>query len=444
LANKELLENDSFCVLPWMHLYKHQDNNVKLCCVDKGGSIGSLETQTVDEIRNSEIAINLRQQFLDGEKPDRCSECWTQEDRGYTSYRQNFNEDFYRDYDNDSLTFKADEPLPIYYLDYRPSNLCNLACKICSPEYSIKLIEPHLELGTINKEQAKKMSGYSKNRVSIDTVMDNIDDVDYFYFAGGEPLITDDHWDILQNLVDKKQFDIRIKYNTNLTRLSYKDKHVKNYWNKFRLVVIAASLDGYGTGFEHIRTGGKWDDIVSNLDTLKEMMTIRKNLLFKRYGHQKKNYGIELNIDSTVGWLNLKSVFKLHKFLVKEKYVILDDENFTKLVTKPLIYPYGSSLSNTPPELKDELLESIDDYKVWLNKEYRYGNHVWINDITALENTIKDSKYNEDHLVNWIKWHQVLDKKYKLNTAEAFKFKNEEWNFKFSRLYNKKFNTDLL
>ena len=114
MANKELLENDSFCVLPWMHLYKHQDNNVKLCCVDKGDSIGSLETQTVDEIRNSEIAINLRQQFLDGEKPDRCSECWTQEDRGYTSYRQNFNEDFYRDYDNDSLTFKADEPLPIY------------------------------------------------------------------------------------------------------------------------------------------------------------------------------------------------------------------------------------------------------------------------------------------------------------------------------------------
>ena len=74
VKSKELLQNDNFCILPWMHLYKHQDNTVRLCCVDKGEPIGNLETETVDEIRNGEAAVSLRQQFLDGEKPERCSE----------------------------------------------------------------------------------------------------------------------------------------------------------------------------------------------------------------------------------------------------------------------------------------------------------------------------------------------------------------------------------
>ena len=436
VKSKELLQNDNFCILPWMHLYKHQDNTVRLCCVDKGEPIGNLETETVDEIRNGEAAVSLRQQFLDGEKPERCSECWTQEKRGYGSYRQNFNGDFLRDKWSEDLEFRADKTLPLYYLDYRPSNLCNLACKICSPEYSTKLIDPHLELGTINKADAARMSKYSKNRVSFETVLNNIQDVDFLYFAGGEPLITDDHWDILDVLVEREHFDLHIKYNTNLTRFEYKGKHVKDYWKKFKRVHVAASLDGCGEGLEHMRTGAKWDDIVKNLNTLKRLVQQKKIEVKEQWGYPKKNYGIQLNIDSTVGWLNLESVFKLHRYLVAEGHVILDDENWTKLVAKPLIFPYGSSLSNTPPELKEELLESIENHKDWLKRVYPFKEN-WLPEMQALENTVKSSRYNEDNLLDWIRWHVVLDKRYNLNTPKAFQFKNKDWNKKFYELYNR-------
>ena len=436
VKSKELLKNDSFCILPWLHVYKHQDNTVRLCCVDKCEPIGDLENDTIEEIRNGEKATSLRQEFLNGEKPDRCRECWTQESRGYSSYRQDFNGDFLRDKWTKDLEFKADEPLPLYYLDYRPSNLCNLACKICSPEYSTKLIDPHLELGTINKDQAARMSKYSKNRVSFETVLNNLDDVDFFYFAGGEPLITDDHWGLMDQLVKREQFDVKIKYNTNLTRLSYKDYHVRDYWKKFKKVNIAASLDGYGTGFEHMRTGGKWKDIVDNLNTLRQIINEGKEEILKTWGYQKKNYGIELNIDSTVGWLNLKSVFKLHRWLVAEGYVVLDDENWTRLVAKPLIFPYGSSLSSTPPELVPELLQAIEDQKTWYREVYKYGEN-WLPALEALETTIKGSSYSEDNLLSWIRWHVVLDKKYKLFTPDAFKFDNTKWNDKFYELYNR-------
>ena len=131
--------SESFCILPWVHLYKNMDDGVKLCCVDKGTSLGSLKEDSVESIRGNDKFVELRKKFLTGEKPDRCKECWSHERNGYESYRQssNFN---YRDIIDNTPEFFSDKPLELKYLDYRPSNLCNLACKICSPRFSTKLI----------------------------------------------------------------------------------------------------------------------------------------------------------------------------------------------------------------------------------------------------------------------------------------------------------------
>ena len=409
------------------------DNSVKLCCVDKGGPIGNLSENSIEEIRNSEEFNNLRKSFLNGEKLDRCKECWNHEKHGYHSYRQSNNQDYI-----DQLPEEIfhDEPLELTYLDYRPSNLCNLACKICSPRFSSKLIDPWLQVGQLSSEEGLKLTKLNSNRIDVNTVKDKFSNIEFIYFAGGEPLIADDHWDLLEFFSKKDPENIRIKYNTNLTKLDFKGKSIEQYWSKFQQVLIGASLDGYGVEFEHLRTGAKWKDIVENLERLKAFIETVKKQAYDKWGYPKRGKGLELYCDSTVGWLNLKSVFKLHKFMYENNYVILDNVNYTKLLAKPLNFPYGASLACTPPELKDELLDSLSSYKEWVISICPHDSTSWISDLDSLTSIIENSEYREKELRDWLRISKHLDSKYKLNTPKAFQFNNESWNRKFTQMYN--------
>lgn len=433
METENLKNSDSFCVLPWMHLYKNMDNSVKLCCVDKGKPIGSLSNNTIDEVRNSDEFNEIRKSFLNGEKLDRCTECWSWEKSGYDSYRQSNNKDYI-----DLLPEEIfhDQPLDITYLDYRPSNLCNLACKICSPRFSSKLIDPWLQVGDITKEESLDLAKFNVNRIDVETVKKDFSHIKNIYFAGGEPLIADDHWNLLEHFSKNNPKDITIKYNTNLTKLEFKGKKVEDYWGKFNKVQIGASLDGIGREFEHLRTGASWDTVVTNLERLKNLSIKVQNDLNEEWGYPKKNMGIEIYCDATVGWLNLKSVFKLHKFLYEKEYVLLDDPYYTKLLAKPLNFPSGASLTSTPPELREELIASVEDHKDWVKSVYTFDSTSWMKDLDSLINYIQQKNYKEKELLKWLKISKHLDDKYKLNTPQTFKFESNPWNTKFQELYN--------
>lgn len=426
--------SESFCILPWLHLYKNMDDGVKLCCTDRGANIGSLKTDSIQDIRNSKEFNKLRESFLNGEKLSRCGECWQHENNGYRSYRQSMNF-AYKDIIEETDNFLPDKPLDIRYVDYRPSNICNLACKICSPRFSSKLIDPWLEAGQISNEEASELTKLNNERVSIEVINSELKKVDNVYFAGGEPMIADDHWTLLEKLISKNSQEIALKYNTNLTHLSFKGKSVEEYWPKFKKVLVGASLDGIGTEFNHVRTGGKWETIVKNLNRVKDLTEKVKADILKKHNYPRKNMGIELLCESTVGWLNLKSVFKLHKFLVENEYVTLDDPFMPKIEAKPLNFPYGASLDNTPALIKEELLEEIEGYKQWLSSVHPYVTDARLSDIDSLSVMVQSSVYDEAKMVEWLKLNKVIDTKYRLNTPETFKFKNEDWNRKFKQLY---------
>ena len=77
---------------------------------------------------------------------------------------------------------------------------------------------------------------------------DQIKHVERIYFAGGEPMMMDDHWYILELLKKHKRFDVRIMYNTNMARLDWKGKNVIDYWKLWEpgKIEIWPSLDEYG------------------------------------------------------------------------------------------------------------------------------------------------------------------------------------------------------
>jgi molybdenum cofactor biosynthesis enzyme MoaA len=92
--------------------------------------------------------------------------------------------------------------------------------------------------------------------------------VEEVYFAGGEPLIMEEHYFILDELIARGRTDVRIRYNTNLTKLKYKNWNVMDYWRKFSDVNIFASIDAMDNLAEYIRSGTNWQTLANNIKTV--------------------------------------------------------------------------------------------------------------------------------------------------------------------------------
>ena len=96
-----------------------------------------------------------------------------------------------------------------------------------------------------------------------------LEHIEQIYWAGGEPIIMDEHWAIMNKLVDMGKTDIRIFYNTNFTKLNYKKFDVLDLWKNFDNISIGASLDAEGARGEYQRKGTNWEDIVNNIKRLR-------------------------------------------------------------------------------------------------------------------------------------------------------------------------------
>jgi hypothetical protein len=88
--------------------------------------------------------------------------------------------------------------------------------------------------------------------------------LDQIYFAGGEPLIMEEHYMLLEKLIELGKTDINLQYNTNFSEMSYKGKSVVELWKHFSNVSVGASLDASHHRGELMRRGQQWDQVVEN------------------------------------------------------------------------------------------------------------------------------------------------------------------------------------
>ena len=100
------------------------------------------------------------------------------------------------------------------------------------------------------------------------------------YFAGGEPLISKDHFIALDYLINNcDTLSINLRYSSNLSTLKYKDADFITMWKKFKSVFVLPSADGIGSRYENIRVGLNWTTFETNLKKLIEN-NIKTRILF--------------------------------------------------------------------------------------------------------------------------------------------------------------------
>jgi radical SAM protein with 4Fe4S-binding SPASM domain len=334
---------DTFCVLPWMHLYIGTDGNVLPCChADHQHPMGNIEEQSVDSILKSSKFNQLRKNMLSGARSKECSRCYAQEDVGLQSNRLGYNRQWknitQNNINEDGSIGKFD---PIY-LDIRLNNICNLKCRMCSGYFSSAIAQDEVVLFG-KKESVHSSLKLQQRNLRLKEIIEYVPTAEKIYFAGGEPLLTSEHYEILDALIACGNTDLEITYNTNFTTLNYRGRSVLDLWKQFSNITIGASLDAEGAVAEYVRHGTDWNTIELNLKLVKSQCP-----------------HVNFTVTSTVGLLNVNSLIKLQQHWYNSG--TLDISKFSQTV---MLGPEHLTVSSLPLEHKQRLEQTINHHIAW-------------------------------------------------------------------------------
>jgi sulfatase maturation enzyme AslB (radical SAM superfamily) len=190
-----------------------------------------------------------------------CTRCYEQEESGFFSGRKSANK-----HHGHHIKKLEENPFEMTYWDIRFSNLCNLKCRSCGHIFSSQWYQDQAKLAGGDWKARNQVLNYA-GRTETDMweqLIPHLDYVEQIYFAGGEPLLMEEHYNILNELVKRGRFDVRLIYNTNFTHTDLKGNSVFEYWKQFKSVAVGASLDGMGACGEYIRKGTDWAQVEQN------------------------------------------------------------------------------------------------------------------------------------------------------------------------------------
>ena len=336
-----LIKSETFCMLPWIHLHGWPTGEAFLCCMSNS-PIGNLQQNTMKEVWHNDNLKQIRDNMLNNKPCHECKRCYEDEKHGLFSMRNSSNKHFghyIKDVKDTDPEFK------IRYWDIRFSNICNFKCRYCGPNFSSNWWEDKAALYGVEKIGHNKFLHAGKNKDDIwEQMVPHLPYIEQIYFAGGEPLIMEEHYRLLKWLVENNRTDVRLIYNTNFSELKFKKQNVLDWWKKFDSVSVGASLDAMGSRAEYMRKGTIWSDIEDNR---KQMLAICPN--------------VDFYISATVNIFNALHVTDFHRNWADRGFIAAQDFNIN-LLHSPNYY----RCDVLPQRYKDEDIVKINDTIEWL------------------------------------------------------------------------------
>ena len=385
------MTSKTFCPLPWIHMATRPNGDVRVCCtanasgagvednktaglVKKDGIAMNLRDHTIEEVWNSEHMRNTRLEMLNGEIPISCTKCFEEESKGVVSKRQWETREWENKIDIDSIVEKTQEDgsleVDIPYFDLRLGNVCNLKCVMCSPHDSSswikdwKLQQPNYKNSILASDQDWDQDfdyTWYKKGSFLESMMKQSHNIKQLYFAGGEPLMIPEHWNILRDLIASGAAKhIKLRYNTNGHPPS--KKKAVNYWNQFKEVIVNFSMDGTERVNNYIRYPSVWNDTLESF----------------RYITQEIDKNSQVNIACAVQALNALNITELAEWSEGKGGQINNKRTHmaAPFINTHLVYlPSYMSIKVLPIDIKNQVRRKIEDFLIMNAKDKYFNEH---------------------------------------------------------------------
>ena len=385
---------DSWCVNAYMNLSVHPSGRVKACCMSKHwyetkNGEKTLNDASITDFWNGPTRQDFIESMENGVQVPECEACWKEEIAGKDSKRIRDNQTYQdRIFDKDSL--------PVV-LDLSMGNLCNIKCRICSPDHSSPWLREEAEINS--PDNIKGYMKQDKYQIALDSFDKNNDYVwedikhllknaEHFDFAGGEPFYIDAHWKIVDHCVEhgysKNQY---IHYNTNGT--IFPSKYIDKL-NTFKTVDIQISSDGIGKKFDYLRHGSPFEKCEETID---KFLQVRDS----------SNTTWYIGVCLSVSAFNIFDIFETYEHYAAKglrMYInVVHDHHGVRVL---------------PVELKNKLIEKLS------YTTSKYDPIDWERQKSMICNLLENTQYNDHDWNNFIKEMKMRDIFRNENFSETF------------------------
>lgn len=377
---KEFLLNNSktFCMYPWISLHINPVGQSFPCCISNPNiDFGTTENSSISELINHPRMKGLRLDMVNEIPNIACSICYNHESNNISSARLSVNKEYEKNFDEVVVNTKEDGHLDDFkmrYFDVRFSNLCNFKCRTCGPGFSSQW-----ETELVKNNMLGPILYKNDNPQVLDEVLNHIPYIETAYFAGGEPLINENHYIILEEMLLRNRNDIKLVYNSNISNLKFKDKDLLGLWNKFKHPIeMYASIDHYGEKAEYIRHGTDWGVIETNIVKIKNLSNVN------------------FSINTVFSVFNALSITDFYFYLYSKGWLT------NNLSLYPMTTPEALTSTVLPKNKKIEAVESMESFSNRLSiiKKQEFNFHNPRSFLNQMKNaaTIMNSKNDWDVL----------------------------------------------
>ena len=416
----------TFCPIPWIFQAVRSNGDIRVCCqanVTKNRGVVRKEDGTaynagiddLSEARNAQLMKDIRKNMLSSKWSEECGRCMKEEENGLTSRRQYERVQWKYSIIDALKNTKPDGSIdviksPTRYYDLRFGNFCNLKCRMCGPSDSNAWFEDWIKLTgktsfndtsgevTIEEVNGKLCAAdfdWPNSEMFWTQLERNIQYMEHVYFAGGEPMLIERHYEFLQKCIDSGYAEnIMLEYNTNGTTLP---PRVVNLWKKFKEVRLGVSVDGMGAVLEYQRHPVKWTKVLKNLNTIDKL---------------PKN--IKAWIAFTVTAYNVEHMIDFMKWKIQESgWTKINNSAIKPFVTYHVAHnPPHLNIRVLPDRYKDRITQQFDNFIQWcedenLDKKYIIAAQGIKNGVCSYMNN--ESYYNT-HWKEFIEYSFSLDK----------------------------------
>jgi len=394
--------SNTFCILPWVHLSTRPDGSMRVCCTanassvgptndkEHGGQIGILKDDegrpnnlNVTDFQtawNSKYMKNVRRQMMNGEVPPSCVKCFKEEAAGHNSKRMWETEYWSQRTNVDEIIANTTEdgevPPQLAYIDLRFGTKCQLACVMCSPHDSSSWIKDHSKIFPLVKNESLKetmqwadkgsingssYNWHKNNPIFWEQFYEQIPNMQQIYFAGGESLIIEEHYEILEECIRQGHApNLELRYNSN--GVEWRDD-LFDLWKHFKLVRFHYSVDSIHEMNDYIRYPSKWkrtEEVFHILD-------------------KETSDNVEVTVACAVQALN---VYYLPDFI---KWKL--EQNFNKINMWPfgagginyhfVYHPAHLNVKVLPKWFKAEVRKKYEEFYPWWEENWELGVPSW-------------------------------------------------------------------
>lgn len=428
--------SDTFCPIPWIFQAVRANGDIRVCCQanvtkNKGvirkedGTAYNAGVDVLEDARNADFMKTIRSNMLTGKWSEECGRCRSEEETGLNSRRQYEQQNwpkFTKQKAMEQTEFDGSIDInetPVEYYDLRFGNFCNLKCRMCGPTDSdawyddwIKLTGKNTFKDTSGEIEIKQIGNklcatefdWPNYEPFWEQLEANAQNIKHVYFAGGEPLLIERHYDFLERCIENGSAkQMIVEYNTNMSTLP---PRVVKLWESFKQVRVGASVDGMGAVLEYQRHPAKWNKVLKNLQIL------------------------DNTPPNIMGWLAFTvTAYNVHHMIDFMKWK-LTESNFKKINStkkRPIItnhvahHPKHLNIRVLPDEMKQHIVNEFNLFIEWCQEADLSENT--FNKALDIRNSIvkymTSDSYYDTHWNEFLKYTQDLDKIRNENLLDA-------------------------